>query len=93
MINIIISEELKSCIVEILNDRFDLEVNNLDLEKIEKFDDFLIALLSGRNLRFQFRVRDPEFAWGENSEEALEHFEPIIYDDDEQLFTGDWEVV
>lgn len=91
---ILLSPRLKMVIVEWLNDKLGIEIDEEDVKKIERLDELIAFMLEDYDdLVFEWRIRDPVFAMGRNLQHAYENFEPDIYDDDEVIFTGHWQAV
>jgi hypothetical protein len=89
---IYLSPRLKEAIINWLSDRLSLELELVDVDKIENLDELIAFMLEDDdNLLFNFRVREPAFAMGKNAQHACENYSPEIYDEDEIIFTGYWQ--
>ena len=89
-----LSLKLKNSIKEWLSDNLSLEITLEDIDKIERLDELIAYMIDENyNLLFQFRIRDPEYAMGENAQHACEHYMPNIWEEDAIIFTGYWQHV
>jgi len=92
--SIFLSQRLIEAMLTWLDENCSLEIDEKELLEMINLQDLIACMIEGQDkLSFMWRIRDPVFSWGSNLMEAYENVLSSDYDDDEVIFTGEWEEV
>ena len=88
-----VNKKLKQAIIDWFSDCQSLEITLEEVDKIKDKHQLLIEMLKNSEIYFEFRIRDPEYSFGRNGQHAIENYDGSMYDDDEIIFTGHWQIM